>query len=83
MAYAKLIQHDVLKERHNLTRLLKLEMYELKIAVEPEVINFHSSRMYGMVAAYWELRIINSRARVRYINLIGYNVIKRHREVNI
>lgn len=72
---------DKTKARHDLTRLLKLDMYEVKNAEEPELISFYSGRMYGMVAAYWQMGMIDMCARVRYINLISANVIKQHKRL--
>lgn len=68
--------------RHGLTKLLKLDMYELKSATRPEEVDFYAARMYGIVAAYREMEIINSRTRVRYINIIGNAMINGQKLLN-
>lgn len=82
MAYVKLIQHDVLKERHELTSLLRRDMANMKIAYGGN-IDYYKGRMMGIINAYNAMGIIGTYARMRYINIINNASFKRWAEVSV
>lgn len=80
----KLIQHNIPEERHNLTRLLRLDMHDMKSAPPSRaMINYYEGRMLGMVAAYLQLGIIDHLAHCRYIVIIVDSAWKLERECDI
>lgn len=67
----KLIRHNIPEERHNLTKQLRRDMFDMKKAPKSSaVINYYEGRMLGMVEAYLQLGIIDYKAHQRYINII-------------
>ncbi len=71
MYISKMIMHDVILERHELTKQLRLDMFDMKKSPKSRaMINYYEGRMLGMVAAYLHLGIIDYLAHQRYINII-------------
>lgn len=77
----KLIQHNIPEERHYLTRLLKLDLFEMKRARTTYLLNLFEGRLYGLIAAYQVLGIIDMTARSRYIEIIASYAYKRKEEL--
>lgn len=77
----KLIQHNIPEERHELTKLLRLDLFEMKRARTTYVINIFEGRLYGLIAAYQKLGIIDMRARSKYIEIIASAAYKRKEEL--
>ena len=77
----KLIQHNIPEERHELTKQLRLDLYELKHAKSPMMAEFFEGRLFGTAAAYNQLGIIDSVARQKYIMIIANAACKRLEEI--
>lgn len=77
----KLIQHNIPEERHYLTKLLKLDLFEMKRARTTYLLNLFEGRLYGLIAAYQVLGIIDMTARSRYIEIIAQHAYKRKEEL--
>lgn len=76
----KLIQHNIPEERHELTKLLRLDMFEMKRASTIKVVHTFMGRMFGLVEAYYKLGIIDLHARVLYIQIIADAAWKREED---
>ncbi len=77
----KLIQHNIPEERHNLTKLLKLDMFDMMRCRNMKTIEFYEDRMLGFTAAYFQLGMINLAAYRRYIDIIVNAAFKRREEI--
>lgn len=77
----KLIQHNIPEEQHNLTKLLKLDMFDMMCCRNMKTIEFYEGRMLGFTAAYFQLGIIDLTARRRYIDIIVNAAYKRRKEI--
>lgn len=77
----KLIQHNILEERHYLTKLLRLDMYEMSRVRRICMVEYYKGRLLGMVAAYLTLGFIDRTAHFRYIDIIFAAADKRMEEI--
>lgn len=77
----KLIRHNIPEERHELTKLLKLDMFEMmNRASTIKVVHVLMGRMFGLVEAYHRLGIIDLHARILYIQIIADAAWKREED---
>ena len=82
MITVKLIQHNVLEERHELTKLLRMDMFEMRARFSTiKVVHTLMGRMFGLVEAYYRLGIIDLHARMLYIQIITDAAWKREEEL--
>lgn len=77
----KILHHNIYKERHELTKQLRLDMFDMKNAKTKGIVDYYEGRMLGMTAAYWWLGFIDMKARNRYIEIIVEATFKRRREI--